>query len=116
MLRAAKNAWVAYGVQSLDVSFWLCHRRTILSVDPWPDHMPVPAFGPRMVCHHNGRLAPRPPHGAGQHSHRHCGRQRAATAEAIGAAIAFLASEHSGYTSGSIAVIDAGLSARAQSL
>src|SRR5436190_18367498 len=39
--------------------------------------------------------------------------ERAATAEEIGAAIAFLASEHSGYTSGSIAVIDAGLSARA---
>jgi 3-oxoacyl-[acyl-carrier protein] reductase len=41
--------------------------------------------------------------------------ERAATAEEIGAAIAFLASEHSGYTSGSITVIDAGLSARAQS-
>jgi NAD(P)-dependent dehydrogenase (short-subunit alcohol dehydrogenase family) len=40
---------------------------------------------------------------------------RAATAEEIGAAVAFLASEHSGYTSGSVAVIDAGLSARAQS-
>jgi 3-oxoacyl-[acyl-carrier protein] reductase len=41
--------------------------------------------------------------------------ERAATAEEIGAAIAFLASEHSGYTSGSIAVIDAGPSARARS-
>ena len=41
--------------------------------------------------------------------------ERAATAEEIGAAIAFLASDHSGYTSGSVAVIDAGLSARAQS-
>jgi NAD(P)-dependent dehydrogenase (short-subunit alcohol dehydrogenase family) len=40
---------------------------------------------------------------------------RAASAEEIGAAIAFLASEHSGYSSGSVAVIDAGLSARAQS-
>jgi hypothetical protein len=29
--------------------------------------------------------------------------------------IAFLASEYSGYTSGSVSVIDAGLSARAQS-
>jgi len=38
---------------------------------PWPDHVPVPAFGPRMVCHYNGRLALRPPHGAGQ---AHCGR------------------------------------------
>jgi hypothetical protein len=26
------------------------HHRTILSAAPWPDHMPVPAFGPRMVC------------------------------------------------------------------
>jgi 3-oxoacyl-[acyl-carrier protein] reductase len=41
--------------------------------------------------------------------------ERAATVEEIGAAIAFLASDHSGYTSGSVAVIDAGLSARAQS-
>jgi NAD(P)-dependent dehydrogenase (short-subunit alcohol dehydrogenase family) len=41
--------------------------------------------------------------------------ERAATAEEIGAAIAFLASEHSGYTSGSVAIIDAGLSARARS-
>ena len=38
---------------------------------------------------------------------------RGATAEEIGAAIAFLASAHSGYTSGSIVTIDAGLSARA---
>jgi 3-oxoacyl-[acyl-carrier protein] reductase len=40
--------------------------------------------------------------------------ERAATAEEIGAAIAFLASERSGH-SGSVAIIDAGLSARAQS-
>jgi 3-oxoacyl-[acyl-carrier protein] reductase len=39
---------------------------------------------------------------------------RAATPEEIAAAIAFLASEHSGYTSGSVVIIDAGLSARAQ--
>jgi NAD(P)-dependent dehydrogenase (short-subunit alcohol dehydrogenase family) len=38
---------------------------------------------------------------------------RAATAEEIGAAVAFLASEHSAYTSGSVVTIDAGLSARA---
>jgi enoyl-[acyl-carrier-protein] reductase (NADH) len=35
-------------------------------------------------------------------------------AEEIGAAIAFIASEHSGYTSGSVLTIDAGLFARAQ--
>ena len=39
---------------------------------------------------------------------------RGATAEEIGAAIAFVASEHSGYTSGSVITIDAGLSSRAQ--
>jgi 3-oxoacyl-[acyl-carrier protein] reductase len=39
---------------------------------------------------------------------------RAATSEEIGAMIAFAASEHSGYTSGSVVIIDGGLSARAQ--
>ena len=29
---------------------WQCHHRAILSADPWPDHVPVPSFGPRMVC------------------------------------------------------------------
>jgi NAD(P)-dependent dehydrogenase (short-subunit alcohol dehydrogenase family) len=38
---------------------------------------------------------------------------RGATAEEIAAAIAFLVSGHSGYTSGSVVTIDAGLSARA---
>jgi hypothetical protein len=40
----------ANGVRSLDVSCWQCHHRTILRADPWPDHVPVPSFGPRMVC------------------------------------------------------------------
>jgi hypothetical protein len=40
----------ANGVRSLDVSCSLCHHRVILSADPWPDHVPVPSFGPRMVC------------------------------------------------------------------
>jgi hypothetical protein len=40
----------ANGMRSLDVSCWLCHHRTILSADPWPDHVPVPWVGPRMVC------------------------------------------------------------------
>jgi NAD(P)-dependent dehydrogenase (short-subunit alcohol dehydrogenase family) len=39
---------------------------------------------------------------------------RASKPEEIGAAIAFLASDHSAYTSGSVVIIDAGLSARAQ--
>jgi hypothetical protein len=40
----------ANGVRTLDVCCWQCHHRAILSADPWPDHMPVPSFGPRMVC------------------------------------------------------------------
>jgi hypothetical protein len=40
----------ANGVRSLDVCCWQCHHRAILSADPWPDHVPVPTFGPRMVC------------------------------------------------------------------
>jgi hypothetical protein len=40
----------ANGVRSLDVSCWNCHHRAVVSADPWPDHVPVPAFGPRMVC------------------------------------------------------------------
>jgi hypothetical protein len=38
------------GVRSLDVSCWQCHHETILSADPWADDVPVPSFGPRMVC------------------------------------------------------------------
>ncbi len=40
---------------------------------------------------------------------------RGATAEEIGAAVAFMASERSGYTSGAIVTIDAGVSARSGS-
>jgi hypothetical protein len=36
----------ANGVRSLAVSCWQCHHRAILSADPWPDHVPVPTFGP----------------------------------------------------------------------
>jgi hypothetical protein len=40
----------ANGVRSLDVCCWQCHHRAILRADPWPDHVAVSAFGPRMVC------------------------------------------------------------------
>jgi hypothetical protein len=40
----------ANGVRSLDVSCWECHHRAIMSAEPWPDDVPVPAFGPRIVC------------------------------------------------------------------
>jgi hypothetical protein len=39
----------ANGVRSLEVSCWQCHHRAIMSADPWPDDVPVPRFGPRMV-------------------------------------------------------------------
>jgi hypothetical protein len=38
------------GVRSLDVCCWQCHHRAIMSADPWSDDVPVPTFGPRMVC------------------------------------------------------------------
>jgi hypothetical protein len=40
----------ANGVRSLDVCCWACHHRAILSADRWSDDVPVPTFGPRMVC------------------------------------------------------------------
>jgi hypothetical protein len=48
----------ANGVRSLDVCCWVCHHRTILSADPWPDDVPVPTFGPRMVARTAGSSAP----------------------------------------------------------
>jgi hypothetical protein len=40
----------ANGVRSRAVSCRLCHHEAVLSADPWPDDVPVPVFGPRMVC------------------------------------------------------------------
>jgi hypothetical protein len=40
----------ANGVRSLDVSCWQCHQRTIMSADPWPDHVPVPLRHHRCRC------------------------------------------------------------------
>jgi hypothetical protein len=40
----------AQGVRSLSVTCELCHHAAVLSVDPWSDNVPVPSFGPRMIC------------------------------------------------------------------
>ena len=40
----------AQGVRSLSVSCWFCHHGGVLAVDRWPDDVPVPSFGPRLVC------------------------------------------------------------------
>ena len=40
----------ASGVHSLTVSCHLCHHEAIISAALWPDDVPVPVFGPRMVC------------------------------------------------------------------
>jgi hypothetical protein len=38
------------GVRRLDVSCWMCHHAAVLDVEAYPDDVPVPSFGPRMVC------------------------------------------------------------------
>jgi hypothetical protein len=38
------------GVRALAVSCPACHRSVSVNVDSYPDDLPVPAFGPRMVC------------------------------------------------------------------
>jgi hypothetical protein len=40
----------AHGVRSLAVSCLICRHQAVLSVEPWPDEITVPSFGPRMVC------------------------------------------------------------------
>ena len=40
----------AQGVRSLWVFCDLCHHEAVLNVDRFSDDVPVPAFGPRMVC------------------------------------------------------------------
>jgi hypothetical protein len=38
------------GVRSLSVTCELCHHEAVINVDAFDDTVPVPAFGPRMVC------------------------------------------------------------------
>jgi len=38
------------GIGSLAVTCELCHHAAVVDVARWPGHVPVPAFGPRMVC------------------------------------------------------------------
>src|SRR5215472_8351266 len=40
----------AQGVRSLWVVCDLCHHEAVLNVDRYGDEVPVPAFGPCMVC------------------------------------------------------------------
>jgi hypothetical protein len=40
----------ANGVRSLAVSCLICRHEAVLDVETWPDSVPVPAFGQRMVC------------------------------------------------------------------
>ena len=38
------------GVRSLSVACELCHHEPVLNVDAFGNAIPIPAFGPRMVC------------------------------------------------------------------
>jgi hypothetical protein len=38
------------GVRSLSVTCEICHHEALMNVDAFDDSIPVPAFGPRMVC------------------------------------------------------------------
>jgi hypothetical protein len=40
----------AQGVRSLSVVCELCHHEAVLNVGGYGDAVPVPAFGPHMVC------------------------------------------------------------------
>ena len=44
------------GVRSLAVSCSLCHHRAVVDAAAWPDDVPVPTFGPRMVCTRCGNV------------------------------------------------------------
>jgi hypothetical protein len=39
-----------HGVRSLSIACHLCHHQVVMNVDAFGDAVPVPSFGPRMVC------------------------------------------------------------------
>jgi hypothetical protein len=48
--RSDRGNMRAQGVRSLAVTCWLYNHDAVVPVDRWPDHVPVPSSGPRMVC------------------------------------------------------------------
>ena len=40
----------ANGVRLLSVACHLCHHQAVMNMDRFEDAVPVPSFGPRMVC------------------------------------------------------------------
>jgi hypothetical protein len=42
------------GVRSLSVTCRLCHHGALMNVDTFDDAIPLPEFGPRMVCTSRG--------------------------------------------------------------
>ena len=46
----------ANGVRSLHVHCETCHRDAVIDVARYRDTVPVPAFGPRMVCTRCGMI------------------------------------------------------------
>jgi hypothetical protein len=48
-------------VRSLSVTCKLCHHAAVVNADGFADLIPIPAFGPRMICTSCGGLPPRRP-------------------------------------------------------
>jgi hypothetical protein len=44
------------GPRSLDVTCAACGRHATFNVDEWPDELPVPSFGPHIMCPKCGHL------------------------------------------------------------
>jgi len=47
----------ANGVRSLAIYCERCHHQELLGVNEFSDDIPVPAFGPRMVCTRCGAIS-----------------------------------------------------------